>query len=622
MADLEISQAALTHKLQSYADEVAALKAALRAKETAFTTQAAQVQYYRETLKNMKFGKEEVSTRSVHDQLTCAHLKIGKLETDFNERVLTMKGRIAQLETQKVDAEGKCSLTQTENARLRAAFNKGAKENASLKKENEDLQHEIASISAEKHSIEANFSDLLQAHSDTERDLLKRRAEVSNLRSDQELCRQTAKVSSHLPLQHNGSEQLVAAGKHQIALTALNEKEEEISGLRETALGLQSKVDRLETEVKFLTDDKRLLEKDIIMSEAARMACDLGGIEAELRVTKEKLDAEREISSGLRVDIKLAKALEDTLRKASTEQKALSEKLTLQLKQLHLEIIEREQGSAEQLKKERRDSYNRSSCMEITLQKCQARVVEMLESERQREVEMERMQREGLALTTANEGLRAEVLDLEAALLNVTKARDDLVSDLANERMLSEEYIETCTRLENELTSMAANSEDQLSEKIAAFEEDLAAMASRVSALQEQLALANKERAKSSEESAELLQRRLSAETAAMEEMQEKHRLLLDAESLRHASELAALEERLKRKDMEHEDAVRECDVHLEELTMRVASLAAEKNEVMELAAHEESQVVKTLQEELRALQEEHATTVANTSLTVKVVVV
>ena len=155
-----------------------------------------------------------------------------------------------------------------------------------------------------------------------------------------------------------------------------------------------------------------------------------------------------------------------------------------------------------------------------------------------------------------------------------------------------------------------------------AFEEDLAAMASRVSALQEQLALANKERAKSSEESAELLQCRLSAETAAMEEMQEKHRLQLDAESLRHASELAALEERLKRKDMEHEDAVRECDVHLEELTMRVASLAAEKNEVMELAAHEESQVVKTLQEELRALQEEHATTVANTSLTVKVVVV
>ena len=175
--------------------------------------------------------------------------------------------------------------------------------------------------------------------------------------------------------------------------------------------------------------------------------------------------------------------------------------------------------------------------------------------------------------------------------------------------------------MKDDLLRQSSAAEKEMTFKKAAWEDESTVMVSQISALQEQLAMADKERVRASEESAGLLQLKLGAATAALEELQESHRLQLNAESLRHASELAGLEDRLRRGGIELEEAIRARDMRVEELSLRVASLAAEKDEAMEAAAQEQTLVVTTLQEKLRASEAQCAASVASVSSTVKVFV-
>lgn len=170
VVDLEISQAALTSKLQSYADEVANLKVALKTKETAQVNQAAQLNYYREKLKTAKAnGAVEFTTKELQEQLNKANADAAKLEKEYISSLSELQERCAILENQKEEADNRSFLLQAENLRLKS--NK-PKPIAAGDDEKRSFMEALLLIEAERDDLRASLDSITRAKDEVDRELL------------------------------------------------------------------------------------------------------------------------------------------------------------------------------------------------------------------------------------------------------------------------------------------------------------------------------------------------------------------------------------------------------------------------------------------------------------------
>ena len=358
--DLEISQAALTSKLHSYAEEVANLKVLLKTKETAQVNQQAQLNYYRERLKAASAGKSvpvEESSSVLQEQLTKANLRITKMETDYNSKIAELRDKCLMLENQRAEADNRSIVYQSENLRLKTALEKALRDCAALEQDVAAANRNIEELNAQKTILEGAFEDLSRAKNEVDRDLLKRHAELSNLRSNQEMSRRTVVASRQANTETRQSVENLEQEVRALS-TSLNEAKEssressimyerqfrENSILLDLNAMMKSRIESLEKSLAEVREEKRKLEHDytesMISSTSLQSSSD--DLNRDITGMAAQLEAEKLQNSRLRVDLRVAQSVADALKTTSAELKIAHQGSLGELDRMKSALIEKD----------------------------------------------------------------------------------------------------------------------------------------------------------------------------------------------------------------------------------------------------------------------------------------